>query len=82
VPPFDYNVAWKTSTLIILPKAKRKRKRKSMALDNDLVASSLSKKPKTPYIIKALVSEASRSGLRSSIKSSLNISSVKESRGA
>jgi hypothetical protein len=53
-----------------------------MALDNNLVASSLLKKPKTPYIIKALVFKASRSDLRSSIKSGLNISSVRESRGA
>jgi hypothetical protein len=53
-----------------------------MALDNNLVAPSLLKKLKTPYIVKALVSKASRSGLRSSIKSSLNISPAKGSRGA
>jgi hypothetical protein len=53
-----------------------------MALDNDLVASPLPKKPKTPCIIKALIPKASRSGLRSSTKSSLNISSVGGSRGA
>jgi hypothetical protein len=53
-----------------------------MALDNNLVASSLLKKPKTPYIVKALMSKASCSGLRSSTKSSLNISLIRESRGA
>jgi hypothetical protein len=53
-----------------------------MALDNDLVAPPLPKKPKTPRIVKAPVSKASRSGLRSSTKSSLNISPVGESRGA
>jgi hypothetical protein len=53
-----------------------------MTLDNNLVASPLPKKPKTPYIVKALVPKASRSGLRFSIKSGLNISSVKGSRGA
>jgi hypothetical protein len=52
-----------------------------MALNNNLVASSLSKKPKTPYIIKALVPKASCSGLRSSTKSSPNISPVKGSEG-
>jgi hypothetical protein len=51
-----------------------------MALNNNLVASPLPKKLKTPYIIKALVSKASRSGLRSSIKSGLNISSIRESK--
>jgi hypothetical protein len=53
-----------------------------MALDNDLVAPPLSKKPKTPYIVKAPVSKASHSGLRSSTKSSLNISPARGSRGA
>jgi hypothetical protein len=53
-----------------------------MALDNNLVTSPPPKKPKTPYIIKAPVSKASRSGLRSNTKSSLNISPAKESRGA
>jgi hypothetical protein len=53
-----------------------------MALNNDLVASPLPKKPKTPYTIKALVPKASCSGLRSSIKSNLNISSARGSRGA
>jgi hypothetical protein len=71
-----------TSALTILPKAKHERKCKSMALDNDLVASPLPKKPKTPYIVKALVPKASRSGLRSSIKSGLNINPARESRGA
>jgi hypothetical protein len=52
-----------------------------MALDNDLVASPLPKKPKTPYIIKALVPEASCSDLRSSIKSGLNISLAGGSKG-
>jgi hypothetical protein len=52
-----------------------------MALDNDLVASPLPKKPKTPYTIKALVPKASHSGLRSNTKSSPNISPTKESRG-
>jgi hypothetical protein len=53
-----------------------------MALDNNLVTSPLPKKPKTPRIIKAPVPKASRSGLRSSTKSGLNISPIKESRGA
>jgi hypothetical protein len=53
-----------------------------MALDNNLVAPPLPKKPKTPYIIKAPVSKASYNSLRSSTKSGLNISSIKESRGA
>jgi hypothetical protein len=53
-----------------------------MALDNNLVISPLPKKLKTPCIIKALVPEASRSGLRSNIKSSLNISPARGSRGA
>jgi hypothetical protein len=53
-----------------------------MALDNNLVASPPPKKPKTPYIVKALIPKASCSGLRSSTKSSLNISSAKESGGA
>jgi hypothetical protein len=53
-----------------------------MALDNNLVAPSLPKKPKTPYIIKALVPEANRSGLRSSTKSSLNVSPTRGSGGA
>jgi hypothetical protein len=53
-----------------------------MALDNNLVASPLPKKPKTPYIIKALISEASCSSLRSSIKSGLNISPIRGSGGA
>jgi hypothetical protein len=53
-----------------------------MALNNDLVASPLPKKPKTPYTIKALIPEASRSSLRSSTKSGLNISPAKGSRGA
>jgi hypothetical protein len=53
-----------------------------MALDNDLVASPLLKKPKTLYIVKALVFKASCSGLRFSIKSGLNISPAKESKGA
>jgi hypothetical protein len=34
-----------------------------MALDNNLVTSSLLKKPKTPYIIKALISKASYNSL-------------------
>jgi hypothetical protein len=46
-----------------------------------LVASSLPKKLKTSYIIKALISKASYNGLRSSIKNSLNISLIKESKG-
>jgi hypothetical protein len=82
MPPFNRNVAWKTSALTILPKAKRKRKRKFMALDNDLVVSPLPKKLKTPYIVKAPVLKASRSGFRSSTKSGLNVSPVKGSRGA
>jgi hypothetical protein len=53
-----------------------------MALDNDLVTPPPPKKPKTPYIIKAPVFEASCSGLRSSTKSGLNISPARESRGA
>jgi hypothetical protein len=53
-----------------------------MALDNNLVAFPLPKKPKTPCIIKALVPKASRSGLRFNIKSGLNISHIKGSRGA
>jgi hypothetical protein len=53
-----------------------------MALDNDLVTSPLPKKPKTPCIIKALVFKASCSGLRFSIKSGLNVSSVRGSGGA
>jgi hypothetical protein len=53
-----------------------------MALDNNLVASPLPKKPKISYIIKAPVSKASYSSLRSSIKNSLNISSAGESKGA
>ena len=53
-----------------------------MALNNNLVISPLLKKPKTPYIIKAPVLKASYSGLRSSTKSSLNISPIKESKGA
>jgi hypothetical protein len=64
-----------------LPKAKREQKRKSMALDDDLVAP-LPKKPKTPRIVKAPVPKASYSGLRSSIKSGLNVSSTRESGGA
>jgi hypothetical protein len=52
-----------------------------MAPDNNLVAPPLPKKPKTPYIIKAPVSKASYSSLRSNIKSSLNISPIRESRG-
>jgi hypothetical protein len=52
-----------------------------MALNNNLVAPPPPKKPKTPYIIKAPILKASCSGLRSSIKSSLNISSIRESRG-
>jgi hypothetical protein len=64
-----------------LPKAKYKRKYKSMALNNNLVTSP-PKKPKTSYIIKALISKASHSGLRSSIKSSLNISPIRGNKGA
>jgi hypothetical protein len=51
-----------------------------MALDNNLVISPLLKKPKTSYIIKALVSKASYNSLKSNIKNSLNISSIKDSR--
>jgi uncharacterized protein YhbP (UPF0306 family) len=65
-----------------LPKAKHEQKHKSMALNNNLVALPLPKKPKTPRIIKALVPKASCSSLRSSTKSSLNISPIRESRGA
>jgi hypothetical protein len=53
-----------------------------MALNNDLVASPPPKKLKTPCTIKAPVPKASCSGLRSSTKSSLNISPVRGSRGA
>jgi hypothetical protein len=53
-----------------------------MALDNDLITPSLPKKPKTPYIVKALIPKASYNSLRFSIKNSLNISLTKESRGA
>jgi hypothetical protein len=82
MPLSNYNVAWKTGALTILPKAKRKRKRKSMALDNNLVAPPPPKKPKTPCIIKAPIPEASYSGLRSSTKSSPNISPAGGSGGA
>jgi hypothetical protein len=63
-----------------LSKAKYKQKRKSIALDNNLVASPPPKKPKTPYIIKAPVPKASYNSLRSNTKSGLNISLVKESK--
>jgi hypothetical protein len=65
-----------------LPKAKHKQKYKSIALNNNLVAFPLPKKPKTPYIIKALIYKASYNGLRSSTKNSLNISPVKGSKDA
>jgi hypothetical protein len=65
-----------------LPKVKHKQKRKSKALYNNLVISPLPKEPKTPCIIKASIPEASYSGLRSSTKSSLNVSSARGSRGA
>jgi hypothetical protein len=65
-----------------LLKVKYKQKYKSIALNNNLVASPPLKKPKTPRIIKALVPKASYNSLRSNIKSSLNISSIKESRSA
>jgi hypothetical protein len=65
-----------------LLKARREQKRKSIALDNNLVTSSLPKKLKTPCIIKALVPKASRSGLRSNTKSGLDISLVKDNKGA
>jgi hypothetical protein len=65
-----------------LPKAKHKQKHKSIALNNNLVTSPLPKKPKTPYIIKAPVPKASHSSLRSNIKSGLNISPIKRSKGA
>jgi hypothetical protein len=81
MPFFSRDIAWKTSALTILPEAKHKRKRKSIALDNNLVIPPLPKKPKTSYIIKALVPKASYSSLKSNIKSSLNISLIKESRG-
>jgi hypothetical protein len=45
-----------------------------------LVASSLLKKLKTPYIIKALISKASYNSLRSNIKNSLNISLIKDNK--
>jgi hypothetical protein len=45
-----------------------------------LVIPPLPKKPKTSYIIKALISKASYNGLKSNIKSSLNISLVKDNR--
>jgi hypothetical protein len=51
-----------------------------MALNNNLVTSPLLKKPKTPYIIKALVPKASCSNLRFNIKSNLNISFIKENK--
>jgi hypothetical protein len=65
-----------------LSKAKRKQKHKSIALDNNLVAPPLSKKPKTPCTVKAPVPKASYSSLRSSTKSGLNISPAKGSKGA
>jgi hypothetical protein len=65
-----------------LPKAKYKQKQKSMALNNNLVIPSLLKKLKTPCIVKSLIPKASYNSLRSSIKSGLNISLIKESRNA
>jgi hypothetical protein len=53
-----------------------------MALDNDLVAPPPPKKLKTPCTIKAPVPEASRSSLRSSTKSGLNMSPARGSGGA
>jgi hypothetical protein len=51
-----------------------------MALNNNIVTSSLPKKPKIPCA-KALISKASYNSLRFNIKSSLNISLIKGNKG-